>query len=58
MKLELAVAGGKKSAGGWILSQELERRGQQIMAIAAKYQSRRAREIRTTAGRKNLQGKR
>jgi hypothetical protein len=52
MKLELAAAGGKKSAGGWILSQELERRGQQIKAAAAKYQSRRAREIRTTAGRK------
>jgi hypothetical protein len=42
----------KKSAGDWILSQELERRGQQIKAAAAKYQSRRAREIRTTAGRK------
>jgi hypothetical protein len=52
MKLELAAAGGKKSAGGWILSQELKRRGQQIKAAAAKYQSRRAREIRTTAGRK------
>jgi hypothetical protein len=59
MKVELAAAGGKKSAGGWILSLELERRGQQIKAAAAKYQSRHAREIRTTAGRiKNLQGKR